>query len=46
MKVKISYSVDIEEVPKRVQKLIDEISMDLSFLANSLPKDVVELSNP
>ena len=27
MKVKISYSVDIEEVPKRVQKLIDEISV-------------------
>jgi len=40
MKVKISYSVDIEEVPKRVQKLIDEVSVDLNFLANSLPKDV------
>lgn len=40
MKVKISYSVDIEEVPKRVQEIINEASTDLNQLASSLPNNV------
>jgi len=40
MKVKISYSVDVDEVPERVQKLVDEVSMDLSSLAALLPSNI------
>lgn len=43
MKVKISYSVDIEEIPGRVQKLINDLSMELSAIASSLPNNIEKI---
>jgi hypothetical protein len=37
MKVKISYSVDIEEIPEKVHCLLDEVKKELTRLSDRIP---------
>ena len=37
MQIKINYTVDIEKVPSRAQKLLDEASEELVHLSSELP---------
>ena len=37
MKVKINYSVDLEEIPSKVREILSDVSAQLAFLSNSIP---------
>jgi len=41
MKVKISYSVELEEIPDKVRDLLKSVSSELEYVASSIPSDVV-----
>ena len=40
MKVKISYSVELEEIPDKVRDLLKSVSSELEYVASSIPGEV------
>ena len=40
MKVKINYSVDLEEIPDKVRELLKHVSSGLEYMASSVPSEV------
>lgn len=40
MKVKISYSVELEEIPDKVRELLKGVSSELEYVASSIPSEV------
>jgi len=40
MKVKINYSVDIEEVPDKIQEILKSVATNLEYLSDSIPFEV------
>ena len=40
MKVKINYSIDLEDIPAKVREILNDVSTQLAFLSNSIPIEV------